>query len=196
MNTFVYEYEGKTYINLTNRCSNNCDFCIRNNHDGVADNYLWLDREPAAKEVIDCLEKRNISGEAVFCGFGEPLFALDVMLEVAAYLKSRKVKTRLNTNGQADLICGKGTAQRMKGLIDKVNISLNASNARKYNEICKCAYGEKAFNAMLDFVRECKIYIPEVVLSVVDTVGQAEIDACRALADSLGVKLRIRNYIS
>ena len=29
-NTVVYTLNQKAYINLTNRCSNRCDFCIRN----------------------------------------------------------------------------------------------------------------------------------------------------------------------
>ena len=27
--TYVYELDGNLYINLTNKCSNKCEFCVR-----------------------------------------------------------------------------------------------------------------------------------------------------------------------
>ena len=32
---FTYKVGRGVYINLTNRCTNRCDFCIRQNGDGV-----------------------------------------------------------------------------------------------------------------------------------------------------------------
>ena len=89
MDTLVYELDKKLYINLTNQCSNDCDFCIRNHSDGIEDYYLWLSKEPTANDIINAIEEKGVDNfsEAVFCGFGEPLYALDVMLEVAIYLK-------------------------------------------------------------------------------------------------------------
>lgn len=55
MNTLTYVYDNKIYLNLTNKCSNNCEFCIRHTGDGVLDYYLWLDKEPTANEVIEDL---------------------------------------------------------------------------------------------------------------------------------------------
>ena len=40
MNTLTYVYDNKIYLNLTNKCSNNCEFCIRHTGDGVLDYYL------------------------------------------------------------------------------------------------------------------------------------------------------------
>ena len=62
MNNFVYRFEDKTYINLTNRCNNACTFCLRNHKDGVANDPLWLDREPTGEDVIHMLmEQEEIS---------------------------------------------------------------------------------------------------------------------------------------
>ena len=155
MQNIVYGYGDALYINLTNRCSNACVFCIRNFRDGVSDDPLWLDREPTAEEVIAELERRGAvkTGKVVFCGFGEPTCALGVLTEVAAYLKNRGVMTRINTNGQSDLINGEAhTARRLKGLIDTVN----------------------------------------VVMSVVDCIGEKEIEACRKVAESVGARFRVR----
>lgn len=30
MNTYTYELDGNLYVNLTNKCTNDCAFCVRN----------------------------------------------------------------------------------------------------------------------------------------------------------------------
>ena len=193
-NTIVYDIDDKTYINLTNECSNNCTFCLRRNHDGIENYYLWLAKKPTAKEVVSELEKRKVE-KAVFCGFGEPLYALDVLLEVAKYLKKIGVSVRVNTNGQARLIAGSGVAKKMKGLVDVVSVSLNASTAEKYQNLCRSIFGEQGFYALLDFAKELKEEGIKVVFSVVDTIGAEEIEACRKVAESVGAEFRVRTYI-
>ena len=193
-NTIVYDIDDKTYINLTNECSNNCTFCLRRNHDGIENYYLWLAKKPTAKEVVSELEKRKVE-KAVFCGFGEPLYALDVLLEVAKYLKKIGASVRVNTNGQAKLIAGSGVAKKMKGLVDVVSVSLNASTAEKYQNLCRSIFGEQGFYALLDFAKELKEEGIKVVFSVVDTVGAEEIEACRKVAESVGAEFRVRTYI-
>lgn len=196
MNTLTYIYGNKIYINLTNECSNRCEFCIRNNNNGVNDYYLWLDKNPTAEEVIDDLKKYDFTkySEAVFCGFGEPLYALDVLLKVAEYLKAINVKTRLNTNGQASLIIGDGVAERLKGKIDTVSISLNAGDAKRYNEICNCCFGEAGYESLLKFASDCLNEKMRVIFSVVDTIGKDEIENCRRIAEKIGVEYRVREY--
>ncbi len=49
---------------------------------------------------------------------------------------------------------------------------------------------------MLDFAKEAKAYVPHVVLTVVDKgTDPAVIEESRRIAQSLGVKLRVRAYI-
>ena len=197
MNTITYVYADKIYLNLTNKCSNNCEFCIRRNNDGLLDYYLWLDKEPTADEVIADLEKYELEkyDEAVFCGFGEPLYAIDVLIETADWLKAHGVKTRLNTNGQAGLISGPDTALKLKGRIDTVSISLNASDAEKYQKICHCKFNEEGFFEMLRFAVQCKKEGIRTVLSVVDVIGEEEVEKCRKVAKNVGVDFRVRTYV-
>ena len=55
-NNLVYLLDGKIYINLTNRCTNDCIFCLRNDKDDVCGQKLWLDDEDfGADEVIEQL---------------------------------------------------------------------------------------------------------------------------------------------
>ncbi len=192
---FAYRYGDNVYVNLTNKCSNACDFCIRNNGDGIGDSGdLWLSREPNAAEVIGMIKSLGDYNELVFCGYGEPTYKVDVMVEVAAFAHNSGRKTRLNTNGQGNLINGYDIVPKLKGAIDIMSVSLNSHTAEGYNEICHSVYGEGGFTAMLDFARECVNAGIDTVLSVVDACG-VNVEACRKVADSVGARLKVREYI-
>lgn len=195
MNTILYKIGSKIYINLTNKCSNNCDFCVRNGKTTYYDYPLWLRKEPSAEEVIAKLPAYFDSTEFVFCGFGEPLYALDNVIKIGKYLKDNGKKVRLNTNGQADMIAGEGVAKKLAGSVDTVSISLNASTKEKYQSICHSEFGEEAFDAILKFASECKAAGLKAVLSIVDCVEKAEIEGARRIAARLGVELRIREFV-
>ena len=193
----AYEYHNSLYINLTNRCTNKCKFCIRFTPSGVDNIDLWLEHEPSVQEVIDALEEKNYKNydEVIFCGFGEPMLQYEVLLEVAKYIKENSdLKIRINTNGHANRAAGKDITPLLKGLIDCVSISLNAENAKKYHDICVCDYGEEGFYEMLDFAKKASKYVPDVVLSVVDVISKEEIEACRKVAQETGVAFRVREY--
>ena len=193
--TYVYKLGESLYINLTNKCTNSCVFCVRNTQDGMDDYNLWLEREPDAKEVIELIPDPTQYREIVFCGFGEPTERLDVLLEIAAYVKSKGDTVRINTNGHASLIAGCDVTPRLEGLVDILSISLNASTAKEYQRQCQCVYGEKGFDGMLDFACKAKKYVPNVILSIVDILPKSEQEACKALCDRLGLTLRIREMI-
>lgn len=193
----AYKYQGSLYVNLTNRCTNKCKFCIRFTPSGVDNIDLWLEHEPSADEIIQSLEEADFASypEVVFCGYGEPLLRADTVLEVCRYIKSKKdIKIRVNTNGHANRFAGRDITPGMSGLIDTVSISLNAENAEKYNDICVCDYGEDGFYELLNFAKAAKKHVPEVILSVVDVIGAEEIEQCKKIAASVGVPLRVREY--
>ena len=197
----TYEVDGSLYINLTNRCTNNCDFCIRKNGDGAyGSDSLWLEREPDADEVIASVFSRDVSGyrEIVFCGYGEPTMRLSTLSEVARAIKDKypSVKIRLNTNGHSDLVNGEGSVNTLVGLVDTLSISLNASTPERYCEICHPVHREKAFFALIDYAKSAKGKIPSVIFSVVgDSLTEKEISECEKIARESGVTLRVRDYI-
>lgn len=198
--TITYEYNNSLYVNITNRCSNACTFCVRNNHDNVngKDN-LWLEREPSVEEIIDDFRQRELSkyDAVVFCGYGEPTERFEDLIAVAKWLRTEhpSLKIRINTNGQANMIHGRDVTPEMAGLIDCVSISLNAENAEKYQDLCRSKFGEAAFQGLQDFAVLAKGYVPEVVFSVVDIMPQEEIEACAEIAKRCGVKFRVRAFI-
>lgn len=197
--TIFYEAYENLYVNLTNKCPCACEFCVRNEEDGVGEgNHLWLEREPTIEEIKKDFGNFDISkyNEIVFCGFGEPLERIEDVVEIAKYIKEKTGKTiRLNTNGLSDLIHGKPTAHLLKGAVDIVSISLNAPDAKTYEQRCHPSFGEKSFQAMLDFAKDCKEYVPTVILSVVDCIDKEEIEKCRKIAQDVGVNYRIRTFI-
>ncbi len=195
----LYKVHNNLYVNLTNRCPYACTFCLRQNMDRVGESdSLWLEHEPSAREVIDEFGKWDMSefDEVVFCGFGEPTEAFDVLKEVAAYIKKTYNKPiRINTNGVGSLINGRDIAPELKGLVDTVSISLNNPDARRYNELVRSKFGEKSFDAMIEFAKECKKYVPDVVMSTVDTTISHEEEAeCQKICDSIGATYRIRPW--
>ena len=197
-NNYVYILDGRAYVNLTNICHNACAFCIRNTGDGVAGSPLWLNKEPSADEVLasfEAVKKELKDNEVVFCGYGEPTERLDVLTECAERIKAQGYKLRLNTNGLGDIVNGKSIAASLKAF-DTVSVSLNESSAEKYAAVTNSAYGLDAFGAVIKFAADCKSQGINTVLTVVDTIGGADIDECRAVAESLGLPLRVREYIS
>ena len=198
--TITYELGSSLYVNITNRCSNACSFCVRNKHDTVngKDN-LWLDREPTVDEIKADFEKRSLSeyDAVVFCGYGEPMMRADVVIEIAKWLKKNHpdIKIRINTNGQANMIYKKDITPQLEGIIDCVSISLNAENAEKYQKLCKSEFGEEAYSGLLEFARLAKRHVPKVVLSVVDIMKPEEIEQCRKIAEDCGVTFRVREFI-
>ncbi len=197
--TIVYKVHNNLYVNLTNRCSCACVFCLRQTKDHMeSSNSLWLDHEPDFEEVTKAFEQFDVDlyQEIVFCGFGEPTERIDLLLDAARYLKETYHKPiRINTNGQGNLINKRPIAPEMKGLIDTVSISLNTPNAAKYHALVRSEFGEKAYEAMLDFAKEAKAYVPNVVLTTVATTLTPEEESeCQAICDSLGVTYRIRPW--
>lgn len=196
----AYEVENSLYLNVTNRCSNSCDFCIRNNGDGAyGSDSLWLSREPLVDEIVNAIEERDLSKykELVFCGYGEPCERLYDLLEVCHRVKAKHdIPIRVNTNGQANLIFGRDTTPDFCGAIDAVSISLNAADSEKYDAICHSRYGVAAFDAILDFAKKVKNYVQNVAFSVVDaSLSAEEIEKCREISSRIGIPLRVREYI-
>ncbi|MDY4077569.1 MAG: TIGR04100 family radical SAM protein [Clostridium sp.] len=186
------------YVNLTNRCPCSCTFCLRQTKEMTEQNSLWLKREPSVDEVIAEFEKLDIFkyNEVIFCGFGEPTERLDDVILIAKYLKKRRAEIliRINSNGLSDLVNKKETAPLFKGLVDTMSISLNASNAEEYYRLTRSKFGIKSYEEMQKFAVSCKKYIPNVVFTVVDCIGEDEIKACQKVCDNLGVTLRVRAF--
>jgi len=189
----AYQIRHSLYLNITNRCTNACIFCAKFKDFTVKGHHLRLDHEPSAEEVIRAIGDPTAYEEVVFCGYGEPLIRVDLIKEVAAWLKERKVKVRINTDGQANLVHGRNILPELAGLVDTVSVSLNAPDAATYQHWCRSRFGEESYEAVKDFLRKAKEQIPSVIATAVAIPG-IDMDACRRVAEELGVEFREREY--
>ena len=195
----LYKVHNSIYVNLTNKCPCACTFCLRKTMDhGGESSSLWLEREPSAEEVINEFKKWDVENfdEIVFCGFGEPTEAFDVLIKVAQFIKKTyDIPTRINTNGLGNLVNGKNIVPMMKGLIDSVSISLNDPNKDEYNNLVRSKFGEKSFDEMISFAKECVKVIPKVTMTTVSTtISKEDEEKCQKICDDIGAIYRIRPY--
>ncbi len=196
--TITYEIGNNLYINITNRCSNACNFCVRE-LEGAFEDALWLVKEPTAEEIVQDIFRRDMDQyeELVFCGYGEPLERVDRVVEVCEAVKKKSnIPIRINTNGLANKIHNTDVTPRFKSLVDSISISLNAKNAEEYDALCHSVFGKDAFPAVLDFAQKCKDYVGKVQFTVLDFLPAADIEVCRKIACDLGVEFKVRKYVN
>jgi len=189
----AYRIRNSLYLNITNRCSNNCTFCAKFSDFTVKGHNLLLDHEPGFEEVIAAIGHPEGIDEIVFCGFGEPLLRLDLVKQVSRELKQRGYSIRINSDGQANLAHGRNILPELAGLVDSISVSLNAPEAATYDMLCNTPFGEDGWQGVCDFLREAPRYIPDVTATAV-TVPGVDIEACRRVAEGLGVPFRVRDY--
>lgn len=186
------------YVNLTNRCPCSCTFCLRQTKKMLESSSLWLKEEPTVDEVIEEFKKYDLDDfeEVVFCGFGEPTERIDDIIQIAGILKlyRRDLVIRINTNGLGNLLHQRDITPMMKGRIDTVSISLNAPDKEEYLALTRNRFGKESYDAMLDFACKCQQYVPHVILTVVDIIGEEKIQRCQKICDDLGLKLRVRPF--
>jgi len=160
----VYRIGDRLYVNLTNRCTNDCTFCIRRTGPGVAGASLWL------------------------------LLRAGALAKIARHVKDRSsTPVRVDTNGQANLFLGRNVLPELVGLVDTFSISLNAPDEPTYRRLSRPAAGERAYPAVLEFAREAVRLFPCVVLTVVKVPG-VDIEASRKVAEDMGARFRVRDY--
>lgn len=197
MADILYTYKDQVYANITNKCNCRCRFCIRSHEDGVGDaDTLWHKTDPTFEQIKEAMDAFDFTGykELVFCGYGEPTCAIDNLVASAKYAKEKYgLSIRVNTNGLANLYYGKDVIPFLAQAVDSVSISLNAPTSEQYNEVSRPQL-DNAFEGLLQFATECKGQIPSVKLTIVDVLPKEEIEACKKLAASLDIPLRIRKY--
>ena len=191
----AYRGGDAVYLNITNRCSCACEFCLREWTEGVFGENLVLGHEPDITHVTQAVELAFLEGpadEVVFCGFGEPTMRLDVVLAVTEWLRLRRIRVRLDTNGHGQLLnpdVDVPAALAAAGM-SAVTVSLNAADPETYDRLCRPIYA-KAFRAVLAFTRDCVAAGLATTMTVVDH-PDVDVEACAALADGLGAAFRVR----
>ena len=197
----AYLLDGKVYINLTNSCTNDCVFCIRSIKEDVVGANLFLNTENVkAEDVITQLEAMHdkLSSEIIFCGYGEPMLKLDVIKEVAKYIKEKYPNTilRINTNGHANLVYKRNVIPELKGLIDKFSVSLNGENEEVYNELSQ-PHIENAYEGVKEFIALAVKEGFDTTATIVTGYKNYKVDMqkCIEITKELGANFRERPWI-
>ena len=137
---YTYRDPERLYLNATNRCTNRCSFCVRYRSRGLGAAVLWGEPEPDMEMLRNAIEIRGgLEGfsEFIWCGFGEPTFRLDLIMEAAPWLREGGARIRLNTNGHANLIHNRNVLPELAEAVDEASVSLSAPNCSRYQELCR-----------------------------------------------------------
>lgn len=196
----AYRIRNSLYLNITNECTNACVFCRRQTNPVVKGHDLRLDREPTFEEIVAAIGEHHGYDEIVFCGYGEPLLRLEVVKQVAQFLRGKAnagetpALLRINTNGLANLVHGRNIVPELIPLVRNFSVSLNAPSAEEYHRLCRSRYGDLAYEEVKRFIRECREGGASVIATVVAVPG-LDLEACRKVAEEeLGATLRVREY--
>jgi len=188
----AYKIRDSLYLNITNRCTNSCDFCIRSKTQFVKGHNLKLDNEPSVEDIVKAVGDPKKYKEIVFCGYGEPTLRLDAIKAVASELKKKGARIRVVTNGHGDLINKRTVAPELKGLVDSFSVSLNADTESVYAEVCKPEFGASSYTAVKEFIKACVRSGMDVEVTCLDLPG-VDTARCVEIVRSLGAKFRPRH---
>lgn len=192
MQQISYRLGRSLYLSITDRCTLVCDFCPKTKGSyQIKDFNLQMDHMPSAQEIIDSIDAVGQYDEVVFCGYGESTLRLKVLLQVAGYIKQQGGRVRVNTDGLGSLVNKTNILPQMQGVVDALSVSLNAQNETVYNRHCQPQLAG-SYQAMLDFLKQAPDYIPAVTASAINGLEGVDIDACREIAEGLGVRFRQR----
>lgn len=190
---WVYDLQGHLYVNLTNRCSADCVFCPRRVSRRLQQYELTLRREPKAGELLAAIGDARRYSEVVFCGFGEPVLRLPVLLAVAKAVKAQGVRVRVDTNGHADLIYGRDILPECLGAVDAWSVSLNSADPRQYRQLVRPATGADAQAAVMAFIRRAAAVGFEVTVTAVELPG-VDTAKVKQFAEQAGARFRDRPH--
>ncbi len=194
--TIVYEAHGNLYLNITNRCTAECVFCLKRYSDGVYGYNLRLSKEPTLSEILKELSEHDLSKyrEVVFTGFGEPLIRLNDVLEITKWLTKKGIAVRLDTIGHAKLLYPERNVARelAESGMKVVSISLNSQDAETYNQLCDPKY-IKAYEKMLEFARDVSKTKMALRFTVVN-LPVVDIKKCEKIAKEYCADLKVRGY--
>ena len=197
--TIAYRAKGEVYLNITNRCPSDCTFCLAKFTDRVYGYDLKLEADPPLEDILRELElifQEGLAGKVSFVGLGEPTMRLDEVLKVSEWLKTRRIASRLVTNGHAQLLYpGRDVAAELAAAgLQEASVSLVAHNSEVYNQLCRPMFS-KAYRAVLKFAEACQEQGIRVTLTVID-LPEVDIEACRSIAEKMGAAFRVRPLIT
>jgi TatD DNase family protein len=172
-----------------------CSYCIKHKWNNKFNgNNLKLEKEPSCEDIIASMGDLAKYKEIIFCGYGDPLIRFEEVRKVAKWIKKHAGIVRINTSGLANRYHGRNILSELKGFVDIISISLNGANPKEHNKINSPMYGEESFDEIVNFIKDAKNYIKDVVITAVKFPG-FDISKVENLAKILDVRFRARTYL-
>lgn len=188
----AFSVGGDCYLNITNRCTLQCDHCPKHQGDWQ---YLGHDqqlhREPTVSEMLVAVGNPLMWNYVVFSGYGEPTLRLYDMLEVSRWVHDMGGKVRLETDGLASVFFERDIAPDLEGNIDTLVVAIKAQNNDTYEKICNPGIN-RAHDAVIEFIRRTREFVPNIILTAMADTEGVDLAACRRLAQELGVNFATR----
>ncbi|MAZ65633.1 MAG: radical SAM protein [Kangiellaceae bacterium] len=192
LDNLIFDIGQKRYINLTNKCALRCDYCPKLQGDwNVNGTNLRLRCAPSYGDYLEALDDLEDIFEVIFSGYGEPTLRLDVLLPLARYCKNKGVKVKLITDGLSNARLDRNLLEDLRGLVDSIEISMNADTAEAYQVHCRPKI-DNAYNEVLEFIELAPKYINEVIVTAVDGLDDVNLDTCRQIAHQFGADFHPR----
>jgi len=204
-NNIIYYKRGDTEmsINVTNKCPNNCCFCIRDRKVGWSDSNLYLDKEPSLKEIkkelLNALEINPKIKKIKICGYGEPLLRVSLLPNIISLIKKKRpeILIQLATSGWPIYNTKKGETYFKKSVekgLDIVYLGLHAINFKDYKKIVNPNISsKKAFDQTIKFIKMAVALNLKVTCAFVD-LNNLSIEDIKKFTKKLNCKYEIRSF--
>lgn len=160
-------------INITNKCPNNCPFCIRDIYKGWNENEnLYLNKEPTIIQIEDNINsyirqnKTNINNikNVNICGYGEPLMRLYEIPKIVKIIHSifnKNTEITLITSGWIYKMFPKkyvidSLIKAQKNGLNKIKISLHSVNNEQFIKRFRPIFQNVKIDDSILFIKLCK----------------------------------------
>ena len=116
---------------------------------------------------------------------------MPVLLQVANSVKQQGKPVRVNTDGLGNLVNQRNILPELATCVDALSVSMNAHEEALYNTHCNPGV-EGSYMAMLNFLKWSPQYIKKVTATAIEGLPGVNIDACKEMAEQLGVEFKTR----
>ncbi len=154
-----------------------------------------LDHEPTVAEILAAVGDPGSWDEIVFAGPGEPTLRLYELLEAARRIREHGGRVRLETDGLANIYYQRDITPDLEGSLDQITIALHTHDQTSYERYFQSGIG-RAHEAVVEFARRARDFVPQVTLVAMDGAGDVDLEACRRIAEDLGARFQPTPYVT
>lgn len=199
-------------INITNRCPNQCPFCIRDRNVGWGVSNLYLDEDPSIDDIVIATNKAlddsilmtgSLPEKIKICGYGEPILRIADLVSIISRISDDKgpLNWQLTTTGWPIFHIKNGEsylADLYSAGVYNVYMSMHAINENDYNKLLRPMNDEgNSFDQAIAFTRLTRKIGYDVTLAFINMkseLSQAQMERIIAFARELDCRYHLRKF--